>query len=81
MRTTCSSHVRTLAALIASQGLVPAEIGGKPVSHAHMAHNKWRRGETIAGRPEALLVSLRYFSPCRTATESLDVDKGEQWAH
>ncbi|WP_128923288.1 DUF2235 domain-containing protein [Bradyrhizobium guangxiense] len=36
---------RTLAALIASQGLVPAEIGGEPVSHAEMGRNAmaaWR---------------------------------------
>src|SRR6185503_19917470 len=30
---------RTLAALIASQGLVPAVIGGEPVSHEEMARN------------------------------------------
>lgn len=36
---------RTLAALIASQGLVPAEIEGEPVSHAEMERNAmaaWR---------------------------------------
>ncbi len=36
---------RTLAALIASQGLVPAEIKGEPVSHAEMERNAmaaWR---------------------------------------
>jgi uncharacterized protein (DUF2235 family) len=37
---------RTLAALIASQGLVPAVIKGEPVSHAEMARNAmaaWRK--------------------------------------
>jgi uncharacterized protein (DUF2235 family) len=37
---------RTLASLIASQGLVPAEIDGEPVSHAEMARNAmaaWRK--------------------------------------
>lgn len=37
---------RTLAALIASQGLVPAEIEGEPVSHAEMERNAmaaWRQ--------------------------------------
>ncbi|MCK1477246.1 DUF2235 domain-containing protein [Bradyrhizobium sp. 197] len=37
---------RTLASLIASQGLVPAEIKGEPVSHAEMARNAmtaWRK--------------------------------------
>lgn len=43
---------RTLAALISSQGLVPAEIAGVPVSHAEMQRNAmaaWRayREETI----------------------------------
>ncbi|WP_249169771.1 DUF2235 domain-containing protein, partial [Bradyrhizobium liaoningense] len=46
---------RTLAALIASQGLVPAEIKGEPVSHAEMERNAmsaWReyRKESVGYR-------------------------------
>jgi uncharacterized protein (DUF2235 family) len=47
-----SFTARTLAALIGSQGLVPAEIDGIPVSHDEMQRNAmaaWRqyRGETV----------------------------------